>query len=116
MSERNDARMNNHQRVQLQGWHANCDIQLIIDHHACIEYIAKYASKAEKMSSIIKETFKSVVTEANDSSDAKRLIRKLIIKGVGERDMGIQEVMHNILALKFFVSSYICVIGWIEEI
>ena len=41
VTKRNDTRLNNHQRVQLQGWRANCDIQVIIDHHACIEYLVK---------------------------------------------------------------------------
>ena len=48
VTKRNDSRLNNHQRTQLQGWRANCDIQVIIDYHSCLEYIAKYASKAEK--------------------------------------------------------------------
>ena len=38
ITKRNDARVNKHQRIQLQGWRANCDIQLILDHCACIEY------------------------------------------------------------------------------
>ncbi|CAH3032686.1 unnamed protein product [Porites lobata] len=45
ITKRNDSRLNNHQRLQLQGWRANCDIQVIIDYHACVEYLAKYASK-----------------------------------------------------------------------
>ena len=57
VTKRNDNRLNNHQRLQLQGWRANCDIQVIIDYHSCLEYIAKYASKAEKISSVAKEAF-----------------------------------------------------------
>lgn len=38
VAERNNPRVNRYQRMQLQGWHANCDIQLVIGHHACIEY------------------------------------------------------------------------------
>ena len=49
VTQRNDSRLNRHQRLQLQGWRANCDIQLIIDYHSCLEYITKYASKGEKM-------------------------------------------------------------------
>ena len=45
VAKRNDPRINRQQEIQLQGWTANCDIQLIIDHRACIEYLAKYASK-----------------------------------------------------------------------
>jgi hypothetical protein len=45
-TKRNYSRLNNHQPVQLEGWHANCDIQVIIDHHACVEYLSKYAANA----------------------------------------------------------------------
>jgi hypothetical protein len=55
ISARNDPRINKHQKEMIQTWRANCDIQLIIDYHACIEYLAKYASKAEKMSQVTKE-------------------------------------------------------------
>ena len=106
VGKRNDSRVNRHQQVQLQGWRANCDIQLIIDHHACIEYLAKYASKAEKMSSVARDTFVSVVNNLQDDSCPKSAIRKLMMKSVGERDMGIQEVMHHILSLKLYRSSF----------
>lgn len=48
IGKRNDPRLNRHQQFQLQTWRANSDIQLVIDYYACIEYLAKYASKAEK--------------------------------------------------------------------
>ena len=38
VAERENPRVNRYQRLQLQGWHSNCDIQLVIGHHACIEY------------------------------------------------------------------------------
>ena len=38
VTKRNDARLDNHQRLQMQGWRADCDIQLVIDYHACVEY------------------------------------------------------------------------------
>ena len=57
VAKRNDSRVNRHQQVQLQGWRANCDIQLVTDHHACVEYLAKYASKAERMSSVARDAF-----------------------------------------------------------
>ena len=34
-------------RLQLQGWRANCDIQMVVDYYACVEYLAKYASEGE---------------------------------------------------------------------
>ena len=45
VTKRNDSRLNNHQRLQLQGWRASCDIQVVIDHYACVEYLTKYAAK-----------------------------------------------------------------------
>ena len=59
--KRNDSRVNKHQRLQLQAWRANVDIQPIIEYTACLEYIAKYASKAEKMSSVVQNAFTSIV-------------------------------------------------------
>ena len=45
-----------------RGWRANCDIQLIIDHHACVEYLAKYASKGEKISSVARDALVNVIS------------------------------------------------------
>ena len=56
IGKRNDKRLNKHLRIQWQGWRANCDIQLIVDHHACVEYLAKYTSKGE-ICSLLLEMF-----------------------------------------------------------
>ena len=48
----NHSRLNRHQQVQPQGWRANTDNQLITDQYPCVEYLAKYTSKAEKISSV----------------------------------------------------------------
>ncbi|CAB4029508.1 Hypothetical predicted protein [Paramuricea clavata] len=48
VAKRNDSRLNNHQQLQLQGWRANCDSQVVIDHYACVEYLTKYAAKVIK--------------------------------------------------------------------
>jgi hypothetical protein len=47
VTKRNDSRLNNHQHLQLQGWRANCDIQVAIDHYACVEYLTKYVTYIE---------------------------------------------------------------------
>ena len=106
VAQRNDPRVNRHQRIQLHGWRANCDIQLVIDHHACVEYLAKYAAKAEKLSSIAKDAFENVISHVADDSSPQSAIQKIFIKSVGERDMGIQEVMHQIISLKLYSSSF----------
>ena len=104
--KRNDPRINRHQRLQLQSWRANIDIQPIIDHNACLEYIAKYASKAEKLSTVVRDAFVNVIGNLKTIDSTHKVIRKLMIKAVGERDFSAQEVMHHILSLKLFSSSF----------
>lgn len=106
VTKHNDTRLNNHQPLQLQGWRANCDIQVIIDYHSCLEYIAKYATKGEKLSSVAKDAFTSVICDSTNDSDSKSVIKKLMMGAIGERDMGIQEVMHQILSIKLLSSSF----------
>ena len=79
---------------------------MIIDYHSCLEYVAKYASKAEKISSVAKEAFTSVPCESSNQNNGKSTLRKLMMKAVGKRDMGIQEVMHHILSIKLVSSSF----------
>ena len=61
LTKRNDARLDNHQHLQLQGWRTDCDIQVVIDYHACVEYLAKYPSKGGPRSSIMKSIPLSVI-------------------------------------------------------
>ena len=71
MTKRNDPRLNNHQQLQLQGWRGNCDIQAVVDYHACVEYLAKYASKSEPRSSVMKVAFNSLINQCNNSNTVK---------------------------------------------
>lgn len=106
VTKRNDSRLNRHQPLQLQGWRANCDIQIILDYHACLEYLVKYTSKAEKMSSVVKSAFTNVVSKLTDLSDVHSTIKQLMLKTVGQRDYSVQEVMHHLLSLKFVSATY----------
>ena len=106
ITKRNDPRLNNHQRLQLQGWRANCDIQVVIDYHACVEYLAKYASKGEPRSSVMKDAFNCIVRHCNSDSSPTKLIKKIIMKSLGQRDYSAQETMHHLLSLKLVSSSF----------
>lgn len=61
VTKRIDPRLNRHQPLQLQGWRANCDIQIVVGYQACLEYLVKYASKGEKASSVLNNAFTNVV-------------------------------------------------------
>ena len=106
ITKRNDSRLNNHQRLQLQGWRANCDIQVVIDHYACVEYLTKYAAKGEPRSPLLKEAFNSIVKNANSTSHPHKAIKKVVMKTLGERDYAAQETMHHLLSLKLHSSSF----------
>ena len=106
VTRRNVSRLNNHQQVQLQGWRANCDIQVVIDHYACVEYLTKYAAKGEPRSPILKQAFNSIVQNVDSSTDPHRVIKKVVMKSLGERDYAAQETMHHLLSLKLHSSSF----------
>ena len=84
VTKRNDSRLNNHQRLQLQGWRRNCDIQVIIDMHACLEYITKYAAKGEPKSPVLKQVLNSVIKNVDNTTSPNRLIKKIMMKSLGE--------------------------------
>ena len=100
ITKRNDLRLHNHQHLQLQGWRANCDIQVVIDYRACVEYLKKYTSKGEPCSSVLKTAFNSFVRNCNNSSRPTKLIKKVIMKSLGQKDFSAQETMYHLLLLK----------------
>ncbi len=106
VTKRNDSRLNNHQHLQLQGWRANCDIQVVIDHYACVKYLTKYAAKGEPRSPMLKQAFNSIVQNVDSNTDPHRAIKKVIMKSLGERDYAAQETMHHLLSLKLHSSSF----------
>lgn len=106
VTKRNDPRLNNHQRIQLQGWRVNCDIQIIIDHHACVEYLAKYAAKGEPKSMQLKDIFNSVIKSSHLGSNSNIAIKRLMMKYLGEWDFSAQETMHLLLSIKLHSSTF----------
>lgn len=106
ITKRNYPRLNNHQKIQLQGWRANCDIQVIIDYHACVEYLCKYAAKGEPRSTIRNDAFSSVMCSEDAIPNTAKAVKKVMIKSLGERDYGAQETMHLLLSLKLHSSTF----------
>ena len=106
ITKRNDQRVNNHQQLQLQGWRANCDIQVVIDHYACVEYLTKYAAKGEPRSPLLKQAFNFIMQKVDCSTDPCRAIKKIVMKSLGERDYVSQETMHHLMSVKLHSSSF----------
>ena len=106
VTERNDPRINNYQELQLQGWRANCDIQLILSFRDCIEYITKYAAKGEPRSNAVKESFTAIMKAAPDANSYATCLKKLVMKTLGLRDFSAQETTHHLLSLKLVSSTF----------
>ena len=66
-TKRNDPRVNSHNRVMLEHWRANVDMQIIVDIQACIHYMAKYAAKGEPKSQPVQTTFMSMMKHEKPS-------------------------------------------------
>ena len=58
------------------------------------------------MSSVVRDTFVSVVTKLKDDLDATNVVKKLMMKSIEQRELNIQEVRHQLLSLNFFSSPY----------
>ncbi len=103
VTKRNDSRLNNHQQLQFQGWRANCDIQVVIDHYASVEYLTKYAAKGEPRSPMLKQAFNSIVQNVDSNTNPNRAIKKVVMKSLGERDYA----THNASFVVFETSQLI---------
>ena len=106
VTQRNDARLNNHQQLQLQGWRPNCDIQVVIDHYACVEYLTTYAAMGEPRSPLLKQAFNSIVQNASNNTQPQKVIKKIVMKTLGERDYAAQETMHHLFSSKLYSSTF----------
>lgn len=98
-TRRNDPRVNSHNRMMIQHWRANVDLQMIVDVEACARYMAKYASKGEPRSQPLSSIFKSSVDRLIDDSDARTALRSAMVRSIGEQDFSAQETAHQLLSL-----------------
>jgi hypothetical protein len=64
VTKRNDPFINPHSRLQLQGWRANVDLKPILSIHAALQYILKYASKAEPQSATFSEILNQILRDS----------------------------------------------------
>lgn len=86
--------INIHQRVMLQNWCANVDLQVFIDVEACAKYLAKYVTKGEPTSMSAYAIFASCVAKLSDNDNHLTTLQSLMLHVVGERDFSAQETAH----------------------
>ena len=98
-TKRNDQRLNSHNRVLLENWRANVDLQVIVDEKACARYMAKYAAKGEPRSKSASEILKLSVSSLQNDDQVSSAFKKAMIQVAGDRDMAAQETAHMSLSL-----------------
>ena len=89
---RNDPFLQRYNPIVTQTWRANTDFSPILSKTAVLRYIAKYASKQEPSSKTYTQLLKDIIEKENDNTSAKRILQKLVMSTIGERDYGSQEM------------------------
>ena len=101
----NDDRLNVHNIPLLSIWRSNVDFQPILSRHAVLKYIAKYASKSERIS----ENYQDMLTRISNvvDSDIPSICayKIFLAKTIVERDIGAQETCHMLLKLPLVIFS-----------
>ena len=97
--------INSFNPVQLAAWRANVDMQYCVSKNKVIAYCAKYATKCEPRSQLLKQVYKSVVGTLKDDDHALKAVHKLLTNSVGERDFSAQETCHLLLQLPLVLST-----------
>ncbi len=106
LTRRNDERLNSHNRVMLENWRANVDLQVIVDEKACARYMTKYAAKGEPRSKSASEILKLSVSSLESTDQVSSAIKKAMIQVAGDRDMAAQETAHMLLSLPLVGCSF----------
>ena len=73
---------------------------MVIDHYACVEYLAKYAAKGEPRYPLLKQAFNSIVQTSNSASHPHKAIKKMTMKTLGERDYAAQQTMQSSIVIE----------------
>ena len=102
LTQRNDCLLNSYNPVQLSAWRANVDMQYIVSRNRVLNYIAKFAAKSEPRSKGLKAVYGN--TQKSDGNSLK-MVQKLMISSVGERDYSLQETCHLLLGLPMYRAS-----------
>ena len=105
LTQRNDCLLNSYNPMQLSAWHANVDMQYIVSRNRVLNYIAKYAAKSEPQSKGLKAVYGNVLKTPKSDGSSLKMVQKLMISSIGERDYSAQETCHLLLGLPMYRAS-----------
>ena len=102
VTKRNGHSLNSHNRVMLENWRANVDLQVIVDKNACAQYAAKGKPRSKQASEILG----SCMSRLQDNDQVSSAFKKAIIQVAGDRDMAAQETAHMLLSMPLTGCTY----------
>ena len=80
-------------------------MQYIMSRNRVLNYIAKYAAKLEPRSKGLKAVYGNILKSMKDNVSSLKMVQKLMIRSVGERDYSAQETCHLLLGLPMYRAS-----------
>ncbi|XP_069139395.1 uncharacterized protein [Argopecten irradians] len=92
-----EMRVNYYNLAILQAWHANLDIQFVLDPYACATYIVSYISKSQRGISALLEKASQEAVEGN--MDLRRQVRHIGNKFLNFVEVSAQEASYLILQM-----------------
>ena len=96
----NNTRVTNHNPDTLVHWRANHDFSLVHDYRRVKKYVTKYTTKPEKKSNAFKALFSEILGKvAPNNANTALVLKKIMNKVLGERDISNHEALHQISAL-----------------
>jgi ATP-dependent DNA helicase PIF1 len=81
------------------------DLKPIITTHAALQYVSKYASKAEPRSLAYSEVLDKALRNNRPNDPGIKAFQKLLIHTVRERDFSAQETCHIIFQIPLYHCS-----------
>ena len=105
LTARNDCLLNSHNPVQLSAWRANVDMQFVVSRQRVLNYLAKYATKSEPRSKMLKSLYRAIMKSCMADGTPLKVAQKLLINSVGDRDYSAQETCHLLLQLPLHKAS-----------
>ncbi|XP_033759145.1 uncharacterized protein LOC117341405 [Pecten maximus] len=98
-----EMRVNYYNPAVLKAWHANLDIQFVLDPYACATYIVSYISKSQRGISALLEKASQEAIEGN--MDLRRQVRHIGNKFLNFVEVSAQEASYLILQMPLTQAS-----------
>ncbi|KAF8972597.1 hypothetical protein BDZ97DRAFT_1752485 [Flammula alnicola] len=99
--------MNPYNPTAILGWHTNIDLKPVLSKDATINYIAKYASKAEKQAPAFSKLLASVTNLMEEDGTAQSACQKMLNKILEGWTYSAQETAHLLLRIPLVCTSVI---------